>query len=227
MAAAQLGYRCHIYAPEADSIAAEVSARVHQCRLGRPRGDGPLRRRLRGDHLRVRERAGGPAGRARPGAGAAAPARAGNRAGPAGGKALRRASLAARPRPSRRSTATPILPPRSRQIGAPGILKTRRDGYDGKGQWRIKSLEDAAALDLPTTPLIYEGFVDFAAEFSVILCRGADGDDPLLGQRRERPRGRHSCALHRAGLAAGARASARGAGAGGARSPRRWTMSAC
>jgi 5-(carboxyamino)imidazole ribonucleotide synthase len=63
-----------------------------------------------------------------------------------------------------------------RQIGAPGILKTRRDGYDGKGQWRIQTLDDAASLDLPTTPLIYEGFVRFFAEFSVILCRGMDGD---------------------------------------------------
>jgi 5-(carboxyamino)imidazole ribonucleotide synthase len=62
------------------------------------------------------------------------------------------------------------------RIGAPGILKTRRDGYDGKGQWRIMSADDAAALDLPAQPLIYEGFVTFRAEFSVILCRGADGD---------------------------------------------------
>jgi len=60
-------------------------------------------------------------------------------------------------------------------IGAPGILKTRRDGYDGKGQWRIGSPDDAPALELPDTPLIYEGFVDFDAEFSVILCRGSDG----------------------------------------------------
>ncbi|MBV1917385.1 MAG: ATP-grasp domain-containing protein, partial [Sphingomonadaceae bacterium] len=62
------------------------------------------------------------------------------------------------------------------RIGAPGILKTRRDGYDGKGQWRIASADDVAALDLPAKPLIYEGFVNFFAEFSVILCRGEDGD---------------------------------------------------
>lgn len=61
-------------------------------------------------------------------------------------------------------------------IGAPGILKTRRDGYDGKGQWRIMRPQDAETLDLPAKPLIYEGFVTFSAEFSVILCRGADGD---------------------------------------------------
>lgn len=61
-------------------------------------------------------------------------------------------------------------------VGAPGILKTRRDGYDGKGQWRIATPADAAGLDLPAKPLIYEALVDFIAEFSVILARGADGD---------------------------------------------------
>jgi 5-(carboxyamino)imidazole ribonucleotide synthase len=61
-------------------------------------------------------------------------------------------------------------------LATPGILKTRRDGYDGKGQWRIGSPAEAAALDLAAKPLIYERFVDFAAEFSVILVRGGDGD---------------------------------------------------
>ena len=62
------------------------------------------------------------------------------------------------------------------RLGAPGILKTRRDGYDGKGQWRIGSSRDADALRLPDAPLIYEGFVEFGAEFSVILVRGQDGE---------------------------------------------------
>ncbi|MEZ5681119.1 MAG: 5-(carboxyamino)imidazole ribonucleotide synthase [Erythrobacter sp.] len=62
------------------------------------------------------------------------------------------------------------------RLGAPGILKTRRDGYDGKGQWRIGSGRDADGLNLPDVPLIYEGFVEFEAEFSVILVRGRDGE---------------------------------------------------
>ncbi|MBX7494536.1 5-(carboxyamino)imidazole ribonucleotide synthase [Qipengyuania sp. 6B39] len=62
------------------------------------------------------------------------------------------------------------------RLGAPGILKTRRDGYDGKGQWRIGSARDADALRLPDVPLIYEGYVEFEAEFSVILVRGQDGE---------------------------------------------------
>lgn len=62
------------------------------------------------------------------------------------------------------------------RLGAPGILKTRRDGYDGKGQWRIASSRDAQALKLPDVPMIYEGFVEFDAEFSVILVRAQDGE---------------------------------------------------
>ena len=62
------------------------------------------------------------------------------------------------------------------RLGAPGILKTRRDGYDGKGQWRIGSDRDAQGLHMPDVPLVYEGFVEFEAEFSVILVRGQDGE---------------------------------------------------
>jgi 5-(carboxyamino)imidazole ribonucleotide synthase len=62
------------------------------------------------------------------------------------------------------------------RIGAPGILKTRRQGYDGKGQWRLETAREAEALRLPGSDLIYEGFVEFTAEFSVILVRGADGE---------------------------------------------------
>ena len=60
-------------------------------------------------------------------------------------------------------------------LGTPAILKTRRDGYDGKGQWRIGSREEAEALDLLDAPCILEGFVQFECEFSVILARRADG----------------------------------------------------
>jgi 5-(carboxyamino)imidazole ribonucleotide synthase len=64
-----------------------------------------------------------------------------------------------------------------REIGAPGILKTRRFGYDGKGQARIMSEGDVerAWRDLGGAPLIYEGFVRFEREVSVIAVRGRDG----------------------------------------------------
>ena len=63
------------------------------------------------------------------------------------------------------------------QIGVPGILKTRRDGYDGQAQRRITELGQAAPAwdDLARRPCIYEGFVDFTCEISVIGARGIDG----------------------------------------------------
>lgn len=63
-------------------------------------------------------------------------------------------------------------------IGAPSVLKTRREGYDGKGQRIIRSVDEAgqAFADLGRRPAILEGFVDFMAEVSVIAARGVDGD---------------------------------------------------
>jgi 5-(carboxyamino)imidazole ribonucleotide synthase len=66
-------------------------------------------------------------------------------------------------------------------IGAPSILKTRRLGYDGKGQFRLKSLDDAdaawAALgeQAASLGLILEAFVPFQRELSVIAVRACDG----------------------------------------------------
>jgi 5-(carboxyamino)imidazole ribonucleotide synthase len=62
-------------------------------------------------------------------------------------------------------------------IGTPAILKTRRLGYDGKGQARLKSPADAgqAYADMNDAPTILEGFVDFTSEVSVIAARGLDG----------------------------------------------------
>lgn len=59
------------------------------------------------------------------------------------------------------------------------ILKTCQGGYDGKGQYMIKSPEQAqTAWDElgDKTPLILEGFVDFAFEVSIIAVRGKNGD---------------------------------------------------
>lgn len=83
--------------------------------------------------------------------------------------------LGGHPAPWRAVDARADLIDAIERIGTPGILKTRRDGYDGKGQWRIASAREAEGLSLPGTPLVYEGMVQFEAEFSVILVRGADG----------------------------------------------------
>ncbi len=62
-------------------------------------------------------------------------------------------------------------------IGTPSILKTRRFGYDGKGQVRVMSAADApnAIAELAGAPAILEAFIDFSREVSVIGARGADG----------------------------------------------------
>lgn len=67
-------------------------------------------------------------------------------------------------------------------VGTPCILKTRRLGYDGKGQFRIKSPADADAAwqalgsQAGSVGLILEGFVAFQRELSVIAVRGRDGE---------------------------------------------------
>jgi len=63
------------------------------------------------------------------------------------------------------------------EVGAPAILKTRRFGYDGKGQARIMAPEDAeqALADMAGAPALLEGFVEFSHEVSVIAARGLDG----------------------------------------------------
>ena len=62
-------------------------------------------------------------------------------------------------------------------MGTPAILKTRRFGYDGKGQVRIGEPGEAAeALSaMAGAPAILEGFVNFSHEVSVIAARGLDG----------------------------------------------------
>jgi len=62
-------------------------------------------------------------------------------------------------------------------IQGPAILKTRRLGYDGKGQAKVTNAADCVAAfeRFKQAPSILEGFVDFAFEASVVAARGADG----------------------------------------------------
>lgn len=64
------------------------------------------------------------------------------------------------------------------EVGYPAVLKTRRLGYDGKGQYRIKSPADVAPAweALGRVPLILEAFVPFEREVSVIAVRSRDGE---------------------------------------------------
>ncbi|MEM5515947.1 5-(carboxyamino)imidazole ribonucleotide synthase [Henriciella sp. AS95] len=62
-------------------------------------------------------------------------------------------------------------------LGGAGILKTRRDGYDGKGQVRLKTGDDLAAAfaDIGKVPAILEAYVPFEREISVVIARASDG----------------------------------------------------
>ena len=64
------------------------------------------------------------------------------------------------------------------EIGLPAILKTRRFGYDGKGQARINTAADLgqAIADMAGQPAVLEGFVNFTHEVSVIGARSENGD---------------------------------------------------
>ncbi|WP_296679351.1 5-(carboxyamino)imidazole ribonucleotide synthase [Novosphingobium sp.] len=174
MAAARLGYRCHVFAPESDSIAAEVCAQ-HTCADWtdlaamatfaadcavityefenvpvaplKALGDVPLLPGLRALEVaqdRLNEK-------------------------------RFVAQLGGTTAPFHLVDTAEDLDLALIEVGSPGILKTRRDGYDGKGQWRIMVDHDADAVRIADIPLIYEGFVHFFAEFSVIMCRGGDG----------------------------------------------------
>lgn len=175
MAAAQLGYRCHIFAPEADSVAAEVSAAFTCADWHDREAMADFAARCAVVTYEFENVPVVPLGGIAPVPVLPHP-RALETAQDRLAEKLFVSELGGTPAPFAQVDSDADLVAAIGRIGAPGILKTRRDGYDGKGQWRIASIGDAENLDLPAAPLIYEGFVNFSAEFSVILCRGQDGD---------------------------------------------------
>lgn len=77
-----------------------------------------------------------------------------------------------------------------RTTGLPAVLKTRRLGYDGKGQRVLRRSADVEGsfTGLGAVPLLLEGFVDFRRELSIIAVRGVDGTTafyPLVENRHE------------------------------------------
>jgi 5-(carboxyamino)imidazole ribonucleotide synthase len=83
-----------------------------------------------------------------------------------------------------RSIAHPdALTQAAAEIGFPCLCKTATSGYDGKGQWRLSSAEEAMALQhelsrtaSPSSQWIVEQFIEFAKELSVLVVRGVDGE---------------------------------------------------
>jgi 5-(carboxyamino)imidazole ribonucleotide synthase len=175
LAAANLGYRCHVYAPEPDSIAADVCAGFTCAEWDDAEALAAFAASCavvtyEFENVPVAPLSALGAVPLHP-----APASLEVAQDRAAEKRFVEA-LGGRPAPWATVDSAADLAAAITRIGAPGILKTRRDGYDGKGQWRIAGPADAASLELPAVPLVYEGFVDFDAEFSVILARGSDGD---------------------------------------------------
>ncbi|HYD12528.1 MAG TPA: 5-(carboxyamino)imidazole ribonucleotide synthase [Allosphingosinicella sp.] len=175
MAAAQLGYRTHIYAPDADSVAAEVAGAF--TRGAFDDADAIARFAAEVDvvtyefeNIPTAPLAG--IGRLHPPVGALEIAQ----------DRLEEkrfvASLGGRPAPFAAVDDRAGLEAALAEIGAPALLKTRRFGYDGKGQARIMAPgeADAAWAAVGGAPSVLEGFIRFDAEFSVLLCRAADGE---------------------------------------------------
>jgi 5-(carboxyamino)imidazole ribonucleotide synthase len=63
-------------------------------------------------------------------------------------------------------------------LGLPAVLKTSRMGYDGKGQWILRTAQDVAKAksELPPVKLILERFVPFTRELSVLAVRSRNGE---------------------------------------------------
>jgi len=175
IAAAQLGYRCHIYAPGSGGVAAEVSAAQtvaawdDEAALNRFAAQCAVVT-YEFENVPVEPLGLLPRDKLAPGLAALEVAQ----------DRLREKdfveSLGGRPAPYCPVDDADDLAVALSAIGLPGILKTRREGYDGKGQWRLQTEADVAALDLAGGAFVYEGLVRFAAEFSVILVRGHDGE---------------------------------------------------
>ena len=176
LAAANLGYRCHVYAPEADPIAADVCAAFTQGSFDDEAALAAFAGQCAVVTYEFENVAAGPLGAIVPNARLHPPARALEVAQDRVNEKTFVEALGGRPAPWAQVDSKDDLKAAVAKIGAPGILKTRRDGYDGKGQWRIMTPADADALDLADVAQVYEGFVTFAAEFSVILVRTSAGE---------------------------------------------------
>lgn len=180
MAAAQLGYRTHVYAPEASGPAAEVSAGWTQAAY-----DDAHALRAFADRVDVitYEFENVPAGAVSllAGLGHVQPNAEALRI--AQDRLLEKgfvAGLGGRTAPYAGASHRAALRTAVESVGAPAILKTTRFGYDGKGQVRLMDATpatlDHAWAEIGGQPAVLEGFVHFEHEFSVILVRGHDGE---------------------------------------------------
>ena len=178
MAAAQLGYRTHIYAPEADPPAAEVAAEFTRGAYD----DEAALARFGGSVDVATYEFENISATALDALAAEAPLFPPRLALETAQDRLAEKEFAlrlgGRPAPFGAVDDRAGLDAAIERIGLPAILKTRRFGYDGKGQARLNSAGDAGGAwgELRGRAAILEGFVAFRAEFSVLLCRSRGGD---------------------------------------------------
>jgi 5-(carboxyamino)imidazole ribonucleotide synthase len=178
VAAAQLGYKCHVYAPDEAPPAAEVSAFFtrgafdDQQALARFGGEVDVAT------YEFENIAAGPLSALADKAPLHPPRGALEIAQDRLSEKDFVARLGGRPAPYAAVSSRGELEAALGKIGAPAILKTRRFGYDGKGQARIMAPADADAAwhAVKGAPSVLEGFVRFEAEFSILLCRSLSGE---------------------------------------------------
>ena len=177
LAAARLGLHCHIYAPEADSTAFEVSARQT---IGAYEDEAALAAFATQVDVITYEFENVPAQTAnfldtmrpvRPGPGILAATQ---------DRLVEKQFLQSLGLPTAPYAGVDDAGGLARavgQLGRPSILKTRRFGYDGKGQATVREGSDLPAVlrSLGSRPCILEGIVNFEREVSVIAARGLDG----------------------------------------------------
>lgn len=177
MAAARLGYRCHVFAPEPDSPGMQVAA-AHT--LAEYDDLDALRRFAASVDVVTFEFENVPVETLRALEGLV-PCRPGAKAlSTCQDRIAEKRFLAAAGvpvAPWREVTDEAELEAAIAEIGLPAVLKTTRLGYDGRGQAVLRRPEDAAPAfaRLAPRPLILEGFVPFVAEISGIAARGMDG----------------------------------------------------
>ena len=174
VAAAQLGYRCHVFAPEDDSVAADVCAEFtcadwHDADALGAFADACDVLTYEFENVPVGPLAALDQEKLAPGP------RALEIAQDRVNEKTFIEGLGGRPAPWAAIDTSDDIAGAIAKVGMPGILKTRRDGYDGKGQWKIEG-DLPADITVPESGLVYEGFVQFECEFSVILVRGRDGE---------------------------------------------------
>lgn len=181
MAAARLGFHAHVYEPGANPPAGEVARRTAKAGYD----DVPaLEEFARGVDVVTYEFENVPAS-ALDRIEALVPIRPNRRALAASQDRLEEKTFLAEiglrvapfaPVPAGPDAAAPLAQALAR-VGLPAILKTRRLGYDGKGQSRIMGPHDAtgALAAMGGAAAILEGFVTFRREISVVAARGIDG----------------------------------------------------